>query len=207
MPIIKFKNVCKQYQRKTILKNINLEISTGEFFGLIGANGAGKTTLIKCLLDLCEIDEGCIQISKIEHTKHYARTEITFLPEQFSPPHYLTGQHFLTYIAKLHGYSYISVQVETSCKTLDFDIVALKQSVRYYSKGMIQKIGLIASFLSKKQLLIFDEPMNGLDPKARAYFKNHLKVLKTQNTTLFFSTHLLTDIEILCDRIAILHKG
>lgn len=206
-PILKFQNVCKDYQKQRILDHINLQISPGEFFGLVGVNGAGKTTLIKSVLDLCEIDEGSIHLFGTQHTDHNARTHLAFLPEQFFPPYYLTGQNFLTYMARLHGHVYDSAQAETICQTLDLAVSALKQPVRDYSKGMAQKLGLAACFLSGKTLLVLDEPMSGLDPKARAYLKHYLLKLRKNKITLFFSTHLLTDVEALCDRMAILHEG
>jgi ABC-2 type transport system ATP-binding protein len=205
--MIKLKGVCKHYPHLQILDHINLQIRAGEFFGLVGVNGAGKTTLIKCLLDLCEIEKGSIQICGVAHTDHHARTPLAFLPEQFVPPYYLTGQHFLTYMAKLQRCVYNSKRIHNICHTLDLSVSALNQSVRDYSKGMTQKLGLAACFLSDKRLLVLDEPMNGLDPKARALLKYYLFTLKAKKTTLFFSTHLLADVEALCDRMAILHEG
>ncbi len=207
MSILKFHQVCKKYPPHLILDQISFQLELGEFFGLVGVNGAGKTTLIKSLLDFCEIDNGTIQIFDTPHTHHESRRQLTFLPEQFSPPYYLTGQSFLTYMAQLHGQRYDPAKAQAMCQTLDLASSALKQPVRAYSKGMAQKLGLLACFLSEKPLLILDEPMNSLDPKARAYLKRHLLNLKSHGVTLFFSTHLLTDVEDLCDRMAILHEG
>lgn len=207
MSILNFKNVCKSYHRQKVLECINLQVKAGEFFGLVGINGAGKTTLIKSLLDFCEIDAGSIELFGKSHLDPESRRRLGFLPEQFMPPPYLTGQHFLMYMANFHGNSYDATSAAAMCHTLDLAVSALKQPVRDYSKGMAQKLGLAANFLSGKPLLIFDEPMGGLDPKARAYLKNYLLTLKTNGTTLFFSTHLLTDVEMLCDRMAILHEG
>jgi ABC-2 type transport system ATP-binding protein len=207
MLMIECKEVCKKYPKQQILDHINLQILPGEFFGLVGVNGAGKTTLIKSLLDLCEIEQGHIFLFGKPHTDHNARTDLAFLPEQFIPPYYLTGQKFLAYMAKLHGHVYDPAYAQNLCQTLDFSVSALKQPVRDYSKGMAQKLGLIACFLSGKRLLVLDEPMNGLDPKARAYLKHYLLKLRKKGMTLFFSTHLLADVEALCDRMAILHEG
>lgn len=207
MPIIDFQQVCKDYHCCQVLDHINLKIEKNEFFGLVGINGAGKTTLIKSLLNLCGISKGNIYLLDMPHTYPQARAQLAFLPEQFSPPYYLTGQSFLTYMAKLHGHVYRVSEAHDICYNLDLAISALKQSVRNYSKGMIQKLGLAACFLSGKSLLVLDEPMGGLDPKARAYLKYYLLKLKLKGVTLFFSTHLLSDIETLCDRMAILHEG
>jgi ABC-2 type transport system ATP-binding protein len=207
MLVIEFKDVCKNYRHQPVLDHINLQIYGGEFFGLVGVNGAGKTTLIKSLLDLCEIEKGNIHLFGTPHTDHHARTQLAFLPEQFFPPSYLTGQNFLAYMAKLHGLMYDSAHALEICQTIDLAIPALKRPVRDYSKGMAQKLGLAACLLSGKRLLVLDEPMSGLDPKARAYLKQYLQTLKAKGTTLFFSTHLLADVEVLCDRMAILHEG
>jgi len=205
--IIKFQQVSKRYTTHTVLDQIDLDIYQGEFIGLVGVNGAGKTTLIKSLLDLCEIDTGKIDLFNVPHFNAAARTQLAFLPEQFTPPTYLTGKQFLHYMVKLYQQPYDLNKVECVCQAVDFPIAALSQSVRHYSKGMARKLGLISCFLSEKSLLILDEPMSGLDPKARAYLKHYLHTLKQAGITLFFSTHLLVDVETLCDRMAILHDG
>ncbi|MFK5970933.1 MAG: ABC transporter ATP-binding protein [Candidatus Marithrix sp.] len=207
MLAIEFKNVCKYYSYKQVLNDINLKIFSGEFFGLVGVNGAGKTTMLKSLLDLCEIEQGNINLFAVQHTDHNARSKLAFLPEQFVPPYYLTGQRFLIYMAELYNYKYDSEQAKIICELLDLSTSVLKQPVRDYSKGMAQKLGLTACLLANKQLLVLDEPMAGLDPKARAYLKKRLLDMKAKGTTMFFSTHLLADVEALCDRMAILHEG
>ena len=204
---IEFKDVCKSYQHNKVLDHIKFTVSRGEFFGLVGVNGVGKSTLIKSLLDLCEIETGTIKIFGVTHTVNNARTDLTFLPEQFVPPYYLTGQHFLTYMLELYGNVYDSEQVQTICQVLDFPVSSLKQPVCDYSKGMAQKLGLAACLLSGKRLLVLDEPMTGLDPKARVYLQRYLLQQKAKGITLFFSTHLLADLETLCDRMAIMHEG
>ncbi len=204
--VIKFQNVYKNYQSQSVLNHINLEIYEGEFFGLVGVNGAGKTTLMKVLLDFCDLSTGQIEILNIHHTHPQSRVQLAFLPEQFIPPYFLSGYQFLKYMAKLHGHNYSEANITNICQVLNLPINALKQPIRDYSKGMAQKLGLAACFLSDKKLLVLDEPMSGLDPKARAYIKKYLATLK-HKITLFFSTHLLADVETLCDRMAILHEG
>ena len=173
----------------------------------MGVNGAGKTTLIKSLLDFCQIDQGSIRVFDTEHRLTEARRRLAFLPERFNPPYYLTGREFLGYMAELHGVSYQREAVEGIFHHLDLDMEALGRPVRTYSKGMSQKLGLATCFLSQRDLLILDEPMSGLDPKARALFKDYLGSVKNGRQTLFFTTHLLNDVESLCDRLAILHNG
>ncbi|MDM8564510.1 ABC transporter ATP-binding protein [Candidatus Halobeggiatoa sp. HSG11] len=207
MLAIEFKNVYKKYNNKQILNDINLKILEGEFFGLVGVNGAGKTTMLKSLLDLCEIEQGSINLFNVQHVNYSSRSNLAFLPEQFVPPYYLTGQKFLNFMVQLYNYQYDFKQVQTICELLDLPASVLKQPVRDYSKGMAQKLGLTACLLANKPLLVLDEPMAGLDPKARAYLKQLLLDLRAKGTTMFFSTHLLADVEALCDRMAILHEG
>jgi ABC-2 type transport system ATP-binding protein len=108
---------------------------------------------------------------------------------------------------KLRGQTYQSAEVEAMLQALDLDFSALIKPVRAYSKGMTQKIGLAASFLSGRALYVLDEPMSGLDPRARALLKRHLQGMKTQGRTVFFSSHALSDVEEICERMAILHQG
>lgn len=204
--IIKFQNVYKSYQTQSVLDHIDLDIHEGEFFGLVGVNGAGKTTLMKILLDFCDVSTGQIEILNTHHTRPHSRVQLAFLPEQFIPPYFLSGYQFLKYMANLHGHTHCEADIDNICHVLNLPRHVLKQSVRDYSKGMAQKLGLAACFLSNKKILILDEPMSGLDPKARAYIKRYLMSLKPK-ITLFFSTHLLADVEALCDRMAILHEG
>ncbi|MBI4006816.1 MAG: ABC transporter ATP-binding protein [Gammaproteobacteria bacterium] len=204
---IQIEKVVKTFGRHEVLKEINLTVQSGEFIGLVGINGAGKTTLIKCMLDFCNLTSGSIDVFGVQHTRTDARKRLVFLPEKFMPPYYLTGSNFLVYMSELHGVEYRDENVAEMMKILDLGQSALLKPVRQYSKGMGQKLGLAACLLSKKDLLLFDEPMSGLDPKARAYLKRHLLELKQAGKTLFFSTHLLSDVETLCDRVAILHAG
>jgi ABC-2 type transport system ATP-binding protein len=204
---LRFNNIVKRYEKKLVLQGINLDIAQGEFFGLVGMNGAGKTTLIKCLLDFCATDEGEVEIFGVNHRLTQARQPLAFLPERLMPPYYLTGIDFIKYILKLQGLPYHPAEVDATLHALDLDASALKRPVRTYSKGMTQKLGLASCFLAKKELYVLDEPMSGLDPKARALLKAHLLELRTAGRTLFFSSHALADVEEMCDRMAILHNG
>lgn len=204
---LKIENLHQQYGKHTVLDDINLDIKQGEYIGLVGVNGAGKTTLIKSILDFISIKSGRIEIFGQPHRDTLSRQSLSFLPEKFLPPYYLTGQDFLNYMAELNFVKLQKNNIENIFEVLDLDLSALKKSVRQYSKGMSQKLGLASCFLSEKPMLLFDEPMSGLDPKARAYLKRHLISLKETSQTLFFSTHLLADVESICDRIIVLHNG
>ena len=204
---IEINQLSKSYGTHNVLNDIDLAVNAGEYIGLVGVNGSGKTTLMKCMLDFCAISSGTIRLFGKEHTNIAAREQLVFLPEKFMPPYYLTGMNFLDYMARLNGTISNVGRIDELLKVLDFDQSALSKPVRQYSKGMAQKLGLIACLQSDKALFLFDEPMSGLDPKARAYLKQHLLDLKQLGKTLFFSTHLLVDVETLCDRLAILHRG
>ncbi len=197
----------KTFGRQTVLNNINLRVVAGSYTGLIGSNGAGKTTLIKSILDFIAIDSGRISLFGVPHVCRRARSCLSFLPENFLPPYYLNGKDFLGYMAELYAREYSEADIRQMLRILDLDQGVLKKSVRQYSKGMTQKLGLAACLLSRRKMLIFDEPMSGLDPRARAQLKQYLIDLKASNITCFFSTHQLADIEALCDQIIILDEA
>ncbi len=200
-------NVTKQYGGREILRGVDLEVVSGEVIGLIGINGAGKSTLLKTILDLTSIDQGRIELFGTDHTVTAARDQVAYLAEHFVPPHYAKGNDFLRFMCRLHGSEYIDAAVREECINLEFDVHALRRPAREYSKGMMQKLGLIGCLLVQRNLLILDEPMSGLDPKARALFKARLTGLKDAGVTIFFSTHLLDDVAVICDRVAILDGG
>jgi ABC-2 type transport system ATP-binding protein len=204
---VSFKGVSKAFGSKVALDDVSLEVPRGELFGLVGENGAGKTTLIKCLLDFCEADRGGIAIAGVSNRLTSSRSDLAFLPERFTPPHYLTGRDFLRYMAELHRNVYDEARVKRTFEALELDVSALMRPARTYSKGMTQKLGLAACLLSGKALQILDEPTSGLDPKARALLKRELCALRNSGRTVFFTSHALADVEEICDRMAVLHRG
>ena len=204
---IQFQSVKKQFQQQTVLNGVSLNVEANEFMGLVGINGAGKTSMLKCLLDFTLPDSGDIEIFGVNHRQTESRQRLSFLPEKFIPPYYLTGRDFLKYMLALYEVEYDEQRVKDMLLRLDLSDSSLNKLVSQLSKGMAQKLGLCACLLSDRELLILDEPMSGLDPKARAFLKKYLLELKQQGRTLFFSTHLLVDVEALCDRMAVLHLG
>lgn len=203
-----FAGVEKRYGRQQVLDGIDLDVNRGEFLALVGVNGAGKSTLLKCLLDFTSLDGGSIRIYGLDHERTESRRNLAYLPEKFIPPYYLTGRDFLACMSRLHGVRPQADEIrDLLARRLDFDPAALAKPVRQLSKGMSQKLGLAACLLSGKPLLVLDEPMSGLDPRTRACLKQYLLELKGGGSTVFFSTHMLADIEVLCDRAAILHGG
>lgn len=205
--IVQVRGLRKRYGKSAALHDVSFSVQAGEFVGLAGLNGAGKTTLIKCLLDFCEIDGGSIELFGIRHTEARARKQLTFLPERFVPPAYLSGREFLRYAASLARFQYDEQRVRAMLASLDLDDAALDRPVRAFSKGMTQKLGLAATFLAERELYILDEPMSGLDPKARVHLKNRLIATRQAGHAVFFTSHSLADIEELCDRVIVLHRG
>ena len=204
---ITISNLKKKYQQQLVICDVNLEIGSSEVFSLIGVNGAGKTTLIKCMLGFHQADDGDISLFDVSTQATVSRDRLAYLPERFLPPYYLNGQQFLNYIFDLHKTTVSAVAVKQMLNDLVLSEDILKKSVREFSKGMAQKLGLAALLLLDKKLLILDEPMSGLDPKARVLVKKQLKLAKEKGKTIFFSSHLLADVEELSDRIGILHEG
>ena len=204
---LRFERVGKSYAGVTALADLTLEVRRGEFLALVGVNGAGKTTLIKCLLDFCDLDSGAIEIHGVAHRRPQARARLAFLPERFTAPYFFTGREFIEMMLQLFACRYEEERVRAMFAALDLDAAALDKPVRAYSKGMTQKLGLAACFLSQRDLYVLDEPMSGLDPKARDRAKGLLLKLKSEGRTLLFTSHSLTDIEEVCDRVTVLHGG
>jgi len=206
-PFVRFRGVNKSFGRSEVLRGIDLDLQPGSCVGLTGVNGAGKTTLIKCLLDFCELDSGAIELHGVQHRRPQARSRLAFLPERFTPPYFLTGREFIAMMLALFGRTYEEGSVRAMLDALDLEDSALEKPVRDYSKGMTQKLGLAACFLSQRDLYVLDEPMSGLDPKARARAKSLLLRLKSEGRTVFLTSHSLADVEDVCDQITVLHRG
>ena len=197
----------KRYANKPVLDGLSFAINAGEIVGLLGVNGAGKSTLIKSVLDLIEFEHGDISIFGIPHRQTAARSNLSYLSEQFRPPYFATGHDVIKLLAGLERVRPAPAQVNEYCRLLALDESVLGAPVKSYSKGMRQKLGLISCLLADKPLLILDEPMSGLDPHARKLFKDRLLAQREKGCSIFFSTHLLEDIESICDRVLVLDKG
>lgn len=204
---ISVESLTKSFKNRIILDDINFTLDRGKYVALVGANGSGKTTIIKCLLDFCSIDSGNIRLFGIDHKKPGARDKLSYLPERFLPPCYLTGKDFLQFMMELHGNDYTTMEANKLINLLGLNPSALDRPVYQYSKGMSQKLGLLSALLNNKDLMIFDEPMSGLDLPTRVLFKRYLLDQKECGRTLFFTTHFLDDIYSLCDGVIILHNG
>jgi len=206
-PALSASGLTKGYEMVPVLKGVDLEVAPGAAFGLVGLNGAGKTTLIKCMLDFCSVDGGSLRIFGVLHTVTAARARISFLPERFVPPYYLSGREFMELTFSLSGDRFDGDRVDKLFDELGLDRAALGRPVRQLSKGMTQKLGLAGCFVVERDLYILDEPMSGLDPASRVAVKSVLARLTREERTLFFTSHVLADVEELCSSIAVLDRG
>ncbi len=204
---IEFSEVVKSYAGQQVLDSVSFRIEKGHCHALVGVNGAGKTTCIKSLLDFVAINAGQIRICGVEHTHEGARNPLVFLPERFLPPYHLNGGEFLRYMSHLYGTPHDQAAFRQCLADLDLDPGVLIRPAREYSKGMAQKLGLIACLSSGKDIFVLDEPMSGLDPRARSLVKKSLASLRDEGRSFLFSTHVLADVEALSDRMSILHNG
>ena len=204
---LKVTALAKRYGKFQALESIDLEVGAGEAFGLVGANGAGKTTLIKCMLDLAACDAGAIEIFGTAAQNAAARRRLAYLPERFNPPYYLRGGEFLAMMLELAGERYDRNAAQALLADLELHREALDKPVRTLSKGMTQKLGLAACFLAQRDLYVLDEPMSGLDPAARVAVKAVLRRLAAAGRTLFFTSHVLADVEELCTSLAVIDRG
>lgn len=207
MKAIECKNLSKSFGTKTVLDKIDLQVEEGEFFCLVGMNGSGKSTMIKAMLDLVSIDSGEIEIFSHSHRRVGSRSNVTYLPDRFNPPPHLRGEDFIAYMLELHASKRCDDDIHEMLDMLELDRATMQESVSKLSKGMTQKLGLASCLLSGKSLLMLDEPMSGLDPKARVLFKKQLTRIKESGATLFFSSHVLADVDEMADRMAVLHQS
>jgi ABC-2 type transport system ATP-binding protein len=200
-------NVFKSYGKHRVLEDISFSLQPGEIFGLVGLNGAGKTTLIKLLLDLANANAGSAKVFGQASTTVKAREQLSYLPEKFSPSRYLKGFEHLALALSYYGKKLDRDKARTLASELDLNPDVLDRKVGSYSKGMGQKLGLIGAFMVDQPFMILDEPMSGLDPRARIALKEVMLRAKREGKTLFFSSHILSDIDEICDRIGIIHDS
>ena len=192
------------------LKQCSLEIYRGETFGLLGPNGAGKTTLLKLLLGIIRPTAGEASLMGQPAGDSETKARIGYLPENPYFYDYLTGWEFLNYTAGLFG---LSGKAKNRRIAELLDLVQLdrqsatKKQMRRYSKGMLQRVGMAQALINDPEIVFLDEPMSGLDPTGRYQVREIILSLKEQGKTLFFNSHVLSDVEMICDRIAILDKG
>jgi ABC-2 type transport system ATP-binding protein len=215
MPAIEILGLEKTYmvgfwrkRPKCALSPLQLTVEDGEIFGFLGPNGAGKTTTLKLLMGLVFPTAGSARILGRDWTDPSVKAQIGFLPEQPYFYDYLTAHELLEYYGQLSGVpaKQRKQRVERVLEQVGLRDVKGVQ-LRKFSKGMLQRVGIGQAILHDPKLVFFDEPMSGLDPMGRREVRDLMEQLKHEGKTVFFSTHILSDAEALCDRVAIIHKG
>jgi ABC-2 type transport system ATP-binding protein len=193
---------------KRALSPLNLTVEEGEIFGFLGPNGAGKTTTLKLLMGLVFPTSGTARILGMDLDDRRMKAQIGFLPERPYFYDHLTARELLHYYGQLSG-----VPAKQRGRRVDevLRLVGVPEAgnlqLRKFSKGMLQRVGIAQAILHDPRIVFFDEPMSGLDPMGRREVRDLMEQLKSQGKTVFFSTHILSDAEALCDRVAIMHLG
>jgi len=208
-PIVKVVELKKIYKPQVkAIDGISFSVDKGEILGFLGPNGAGKSTTIKIMLGLIKATQGKVYINNIEVPDPKSRERVGFLPENPAFIDTIKGKEFLMFSAYIHGMKHKDVEnkAEDLLKLFDLEDAAQRE-LRKYSKGMLQKICFASILIHDPDLLILDEPMSGLDPVARYQFKKIFKELKGKGKTIFFSSHIIPDVEDLCDRVIIINRG
>jgi len=212
--ILNITNLVKDYKtgftgKKTrVLKDVSFDVRKGEVFGFVGPNGAGKTTTFKSILGFVSPTEGKIELLGKEHTNSEARRRIGYLPENPYFYDYLTGEELLRYMGELQGLprKVLNERTDELLRKVSMEH-AKKLQMRKYSKGMLQRIGVAQALINDPEFLILDEPMSGLDPIGRREIKDLILEEKRKGKTILLSSHMLSDVEALCDRVGIIMGG
>ncbi len=213
--MLKFENITKIFKPEffnqpfVALSDVSFEIPSGSMVGFLGANGAGKTTSLKIIMDFIRADKGLVTFSsELGEKRNDVFRNIGFLPERpyFYPN--LTGREFLTFMGQISELSSDQIKAGIAKWASRFKIDhALERPLRTYSKGMLQRIGFLATILHEPKLIILDEPLSGLDPIGRKELKDVIVEVHREGKTVFFSSHIVPDIEEICDRVVFLKEG
>jgi len=195
-------------QSQPALRGLNLTVEPGETFGFLGPNGAGKTTTLKLLMGITFPTSGSARILGKDLRDPQIKKRVGFLPEQPYFYDYLSAPELLTYYAQLSGVATPgrSQHIQALLDRVGLGDVGSKQ-LRKFSKGMLQRVGIAQAIVHDPEVIFLDEPMSGLDPLGRYEVRELIQGLKDAGKTIFFSTHILSDAEALCDRVAVIHKG
>lgn len=214
MALIEIDSLCKEYKKEfsnkkiEALKSLTLSVGKGEVFGLLGPNGAGKSTTIKLLLNLIRPSSGSITIEGKDPSDANVRRLIGYLPENPYFYDHLSAKELLWFGGKSCGLRSDTISERTEALLKEVELFsAMKRPLRSYSKGMVQRAGLALALIHDPKILVFDEPMSGLDPMGRRKVFDLIMRLKGEGKTIFLSSHILHDVERLCDRAAILING
>ena len=208
--MVEIKGLCKSYDNKWVVDNLDLTINDGEIYGFIGHNGAGKTTTIKCLIGILSFEKGEILIDglSIKDKPIECKRKIAYIPDNPDLYNYMSGIDYLNFIGDV-----FNVANEERVKRIDkyagiFELTdSLANPISSYSHGMRQKLAIIAAWLHEPDLIVMDEPFVGLDPKASHDLKMMMREFCDNGGSIFFSTHVLEVAEKLCDKVAIIKQG
>ena len=203
------KTYTKRLTRKVVaLESLDLEVNRGEIFGFLGPNGAGKSTTIQLLMNLIRPTTGSASILGIEVSEASSRKDLGYLPENPNYYGYLTARELLRMVGQIHGMTGRKIQKKTReiLEMLDLPIEK-RRTISGFSKGMIQRVGLAQAVFHDPTVIILDEPMSGLDPPGRKLVADLMLEMRDRGKTIFFSTHILHDVEVICDRIGIITNG
>ena len=208
MDAVVIQDVSKRFGSTQAVSRLTLDVQSGEILGFLGTNGAGKTTTIKMLLGLMLPDEGSIRVLGGDPQEASTRSRIGFMPETAAYYPYLNLHELLFFYGGLCGMSRAAVRERADGLIERVGLgAAAGRLLKTYSKGMLQRAGIVQALLHDPELLILDEPLTGLDPLARIHFRDLILELREQGKTVFFSSHELTEAELICDRVAILKQG
>ncbi len=190
------------------LEEVSINVSPGEIFGLLGPNGAGKTTFVRILLGITHPTSGTAAVLGEPATNYRIKKKIGFLPENHRYPMHLTGEGVLRYFGRLSGMggSHLKKRIDELLHIVNMNQWR-KMKIRKYSKGMLQRIGLAQALINDPELIFLDEPTDGVDPVGRKEIRDILKHLRDEGKTIFLNSHLLSEVEVISDRVAILKNG
>jgi ABC-2 type transport system ATP-binding protein len=206
--MIELNTATKRYDSLAAVDNVSFSVKTGEYFALLGPNGAGKTTIVKMLLDFTRPTSGSLSLNGLPSTHAACRTAVGYLSENLHIPPYLSGWQYLQRCAELLDISRSDAMDQ--CRRI-VELIGMQgreyTKVSTYSKGMIQRFGLGGALIGNPKLLILDEPTAGLDPIGIREIRQLLESLKYQGMTIFLNSHLLSEVEKICDTVAIINRG
>ncbi len=208
MPIVETGNLSKNYGRIRALRGVSLQVERGEIYGLLGQNGAGKTTLIKILLGITRGWEGQARILDQPAGNVETRRRVGYLPEDHRFPDYHTAYSLLNFYGELLGVPRAErrKRVPEALETVGL-LGRMHYKIRTYSKGMKQRVGIAQALFHDPEVIFLDEPTDGVDPLGRKAIRGLLERLRDQGKTMFINSHLLSEVELLCDRVGILQRG
>ena len=203
-PALLIENFHKSYGKVQAVKGISLRVERGEIFGFLGPNGAGKTTTIRCMLDVIRPTSGTLRVLGLDaqHDTMALHQRIGYLPGDVRLPGDMTGRQVIAYFSRLQG----RTPVLLDDLVARFD-VEMKRPLKGYSKGMRQKIGVVLAFMCDPDVLILDEPTSGLDPLLQRAFNKFLLEEQARGKTIFMSSHIMGDVEKVCQRVAVIRQG